>query len=64
MDKTGELKEGQSVCDYCSCRAVSVKGGISLCAHHLAQKSASDEKPLRSSGQELSKGFNFPDSKE
>lgn len=64
MEKNGELKAGQSVCDYCSAPAIAVvAGGSAVCAAHAQQlfkdrsKKASAETPLRSSAPALATNF-------
>ncbi len=57
MEKNGELRAGQSVCDLCSSPAVTVAGGRALCSKHSKEKTAGDQKPIRSAGEQLS--FNF-----
>lgn len=63
MEKNGELKAGQSVCDYCSAPAVTVAGGSAVCAEHAAKlfggpvKKASAETPLRSFTAALADNF-------
>ncbi len=64
MEKNGELKAGQSICDYCSERATTTHAGMAMCPKHAAQhnsqkKQASSGGPanLRSSAPELSGHF-------
>ena len=53
MEKTGELKAGQSRCDRCSAIAVVVTAGKALCDSCAANKSASDGVALKSFKDEL-----------
>lgn len=64
MEKNGELKAGQSVCDYCSAPAiVVVAGGSAVCVAHAPKlfgnpaKEASADRPLRSSSPTLAGNF-------
>lgn len=64
MDKTGELKANQSVCDLCSSPAITVVGGNARCRKHASEKQAQWGKPLRACFEEISDAFKSIDSKE